>query len=136
MSLFTFSVPSTTPGLTASVSSTTPGLTAPEHDVRARYANVVLGLWLFCSAFLWSHNPSSRNNTWLVGLFVATSAIVAVASTGVRRLTSTLALWLLFTTVLVYPERPLTFWNNLVVAFFIFGMSLLPLAGRGGPARP
>ena len=51
-------------------------LTAALHGGEwTRYANALLGLWLFISAFAWDHAPSSRMNTALVGLFMLVSAM-------------------------------------------------------------
>jgi hypothetical protein len=38
-----------------------------ERAARARYANLLLGLWLLSSAFLWAHSPAQFRNSWSVG---------------------------------------------------------------------
>ena len=54
-------------------------LTAALHGGEwTRYANALLGLWLFISAFAWDHAPSSRMNTALVGLFMLVSALMGL----------------------------------------------------------
>jgi hypothetical protein len=93
-----------------------------------RYSNMVLGLWLFVSAFAWAHAPESRLNTCLVGLFVTITSTLASGASVLRRLTSALAGWLAFTSLVVYPSRPATLWNNLVLAALMLGMSLIPSA--------
>ena len=95
----------------------------------ARYLNAALGLWLFLSAFAWQHVPSSQINTCLVGLFVGISAITATGWSLARRLTASLALWLTFTTLVVYPARPATVCNNLLVAAAVLALSFVPYTG-------
>jgi hypothetical protein len=105
--------------------------TAPSEQARwARYSNSLLGLWLFISAFVWSHTPSSRINTCLVGLFIGVSAITATGWAVVRRLTMAIAFWLAFSTAVAYPARPATFWNNLIVALAVLVLSAIPHGPR------
>ena len=96
------------------------------HGGWTRYANALLGLWLFISAFAWDHTPSSRMNTCLVGLFMLVSAITATGWSIVRHLTMVLAVWLAFTTLMAYPDGPASFWNNLIVAFVVLVLAELP----------
>ena len=98
----------------------------PQHGPRARYANMALGLWLFVSAFAWPHTTSTRINTCMVGLFVAIAATMAAGISVFRQLTSVLAVWLLFTTLLVYPASPITFWSNVLTALAVLVISLIP----------
>ena len=98
----------------------------PHHGPRARYTNMALGLWLFVSAFAWPHTASTRVNTCMVGLFVAIAATMAAGISVFRQLTSVLALWLLFTTLLVYPASPITFWSNVLTAVAVLVVSLIP----------
>ena len=91
-----------------------------------RYANALLGVWLFISAFAWDHAPSSRINTCLVGLFVLVSAITATGWSIARHLTMVLAVWLAFTTLAAYPDGPASSWNNLIVAVVVLVLAELP----------
>ena len=101
---------------------------ASKHGPRARYTNMALGLWLFVSAFAWPHTASTRLNTCMVGLFVAIAATMAAGVSVFRQLTSVLALWLLFTTLMVYPASPITFWSNILTLGW-------ELARSGSPAK-
>jgi hypothetical protein len=98
----------------------------PDQAHWARYANATLGLWLFLSAFGWSHTPSSRVNTCLVGLFVGVSAITATGWVVARRLTVAIAFWLMLSTAVAYVDRPATFWNNMIVAVLVLVLSTIP----------
>lgn len=99
---------------------------ASHWGLSPRYCNMLLGLWLFLSAFVWAHTPGNRINTCLVGLFVTIAATLATGASVVRRLTGALACWLMFTTLVVYPTRPATFWNNMILAALVLGVSLIP----------
>lgn len=121
-------------GTAALVASPEPG--RPRRGPRARYTNMALGLWLFVSAFAWPHIASTRINTCMVGVFVAIAATMAAGVSVFRQLTSLLAVWLLFTTLLVYPASPLTFWSNVLTAMAVLVVSLIPSdAERITPAR-
>jgi hypothetical protein len=89
---------------------------------------MVLGLWLYVSAFAWAHTSGNRLNTCLVGLFVGIAASMAAGASVMRRLSSALAAWLAFTTLIVYPSRPATLWNNLILAVTVLAVSLIPNA--------
>jgi hypothetical protein len=87
---------------------------------------MALGLWLFVSAFAWPHTTSTRLNTCMVGLFVTIAATMAAGVSVFRQLTSVLAVWLLFTTLMVYPASPITFWSNILAAVAVLVVSLIP----------
>lgn len=121
----------------ALMGSPQPGTLAgsPDHSRWARYLNAMLGMWLFLSAFAWHHVTSSEMNTCLVGLFIGVSAITATGWAEARRLTAVLALWLAFTTLIVYPAGPATLWNNVLVALAVLALSFVS-DEQPSPARP
>lgn len=104
---------------------------SPENRRWASYLNAALGLWLFVSAFAWQHVLSSEMNTCLVGLFMGVSAVTATVLSIARRLTASLAVWLAFTTIVVYPAGPATLWNNVLVAVVVLALSCIPFAVSG-----
>lgn len=92
----------------------------------ARIANVVLGVWLFISAFIWPHTQAQMTNTWIVGALIAIFALVAMRAPQARYVNTALAIWL-FISVWVLPvESTATLWNNAIVAIAVFVLSLLP----------
>lgn len=99
----------------------------------ARYANVVLGIWLFLSAFIWPHYSSSQTNTWIVGLLIAAAGLIALRNTNVRFANTALAVWLAVSTLFFWPAVVATYWNNLIVAVFVFALSLVAGGGRNAP---
>ncbi|HET6436660.1 MAG TPA: SPW repeat protein [Anaeromyxobacter sp.] len=98
----------------------------------ARWANLVLGVWLFISAFLWPHLTAQRTNTWILGVLFAIVALVAMSTPQARWLNAALSIWL-FLSVWALPHQNLgTMWNNALVAIVVFLLSLVP---EGGPGR-
>jgi hypothetical protein len=101
----------------------------------ARAVNVILGIWLFLSAFLWPHSAAQRTNTWILGVLCVAFALSAMRSPESRYLNTILAIWL-FISVWALPSISIaTQWNNAIVAIAIFVASLVPsyLGDRGTP---
>ncbi|HWV39722.1 MAG TPA: SPW repeat protein [Vulgatibacter sp.] len=94
--------------------------------VAARIANIVLGVWLFISAFLWSHTQSQLTNTWIVGLAIIAVALIALAAPPVRYVNTALAVWLFISVWALPSESAATQWNNAIVAILVFLFSLVP----------
>ena len=92
----------------------------------ARFANIVLGAWLFLTATLWVHTPWQRINAWSVGVLAVTGGLIALTgSRWGRYLNCLLGAWLILSTVLATRWSPVTFWNQIVVGF---GLVLFALA--------
>jgi hypothetical protein len=92
----------------------------------ARIINVILGVWLFISAFIWPHTYSQMTNTWIVGVLVVAFSLIAMRVPEVRYLNTILAVWL-FISVWALPTMSLgTAWNNALVAIAVFFVSLAP----------
>ena len=101
----------------------------------ARRINIVMGVWLFISAFVWDHTAAERVDTWTLGVLCVLFAATALSVSAFRWLNTALALWL-FTSVWELPHRNLgTMWNNAVVAIVIFLASLVPSSDERRPAR-
>ena len=92
----------------------------------ARVANLVLGLWLALSAFLWPHTPTSMGNTWIIGVAIAITAVSALWLPRVRWLNAAFAVWLLISSVAIYPANSETVWNNAIVACLVFVLAVVP----------
>jgi hypothetical protein len=96
----------------------------------ARGINVVLGIWLFISAFLWDHSLAERTNTWILGVLCVVFALIAMSTPTARWLNTILSIWL-FISVWALPHQNLgTMWNNAVVAIIVFLASLVPGPGE------
>lgn len=113
---------------------TTHGAEPSRHSgVWARYANLILGLWLFTSAFMWPHSPPSRTNTWMVGLTIALLSISAIGAPAARFANTATAVWLFFSTITISHYSSDSLWNNAIVASAVFLLSFVP--NRGGTLR-
>ena len=93
---------------------------------QARYLNVILGIWLFISAFIWRHTPEQFNNSLVVGALCVLISLVALAVPQVRYLNTLLAIWLFISAFALPRVSSGTVWNDVLVAIAIFVVSLLP----------
>jgi hypothetical protein len=92
----------------------------------ARIVNVVLGAWLFVSAFLWPHSGSQLTNTWICGLLAGAFALIAMKVEEVRFLNTALSIWLFIAAFALPTYAAGTIWNNALVAIAMFIVSLVP----------
>jgi hypothetical protein len=107
--------------------------------------NVILGMWLFISAFAWPHAQGQLTNTWISGALCVVFALVAMGVPWVRYLNTLLAIWL-FISAWALPNTSVgTIWNNVLIAIAIFIVSLVPsepvtetggFFGRPAPPKP
>lgn len=99
--------------------------------------NFILGLWLFISAFAWTHTHAQMTNTWIVGvLAVVFSAISMFVNSQARYLNTVLSIWL-FISVWALPRATAgTAWNNCIVAILMFVASLTSLPSTRTIGRP
>ncbi len=106
------------------------------HDVRSpvriRGVNVLLGVWLFASAFLWPHQDNVAFNDWVVGVVVAASALCAVWAPPFRWVNAGAAVWLGFSALEFVYHSTFTRLHDLVLAVAIFAIALVRL--RTAPA--
>jgi hypothetical protein len=99
-----------------------------------RWFNIVLGVWLFISAFLWPHSQAQLTNTWLMGMLCVVFAIIAAYVAPARYLNALLAIWL-FISAFALPRVSVgTTWNNAIVAILIFIVALMP-SGAGARSK-
>lgn len=99
-----------------------------------RVLNVILGVWLFISAFIWPHSQAQMTNTWILGVLAVVFALVSMyVAAQARYLNTLLAIWL-FISAFALPRVSVgTVWNNAIVAILMFVFSLIP--ARGAPLR-
>src|SRR5579883_1222244 len=77
-----------------------------------RIINVILGVWLFISAFVWPHTQAQMTNTWILGVLCVIFALVAMAVPWVRFLNTLLAIWLFISAWALPLVSVGTVWNN------------------------
>jgi hypothetical protein len=106
-------------------------VTTPSLDrAPARLVNIILGVWLFISAFIWPHTTAQMTNTWICGVLCVVFALVAMAVPVARYLNTLLAIWV-FISAWALPTVSLgTIWNNVLCAIAIFIVSLVPSTGE------
>ncbi len=98
-----------------------------------RVINILLGIWLFISAFIWPHTASQFNNAWIVGILGIIFAAIAFGAPQARYLNTALAVWLFISAFALPTMTAGTIWNSVIVAAVMFVMSLLPEDWRGLP---
>ena len=91
-----------------------------------RILNIVLGIWLFISAFVWGHTQAQMTNTWILGVLCVVFALIAMRVEQVRFLNTALAVWLFISAFALPTTSRGTVWNNALVAIAIFVVSLAP----------
>jgi hypothetical protein len=102
-----------------------------------RWINLLLGIWLFISAFVWPHTMAEQTNTWILGVLIVVASIIAMFAPQARFINTVLAIWLFVVTLLLHPTAA-TAWNNCILAIIVFALSLVPsgAAALPGGRRP
>jgi hypothetical protein len=97
-------------------------------------ANIILGIWLVISAFIWPHNYAQMTNTWIVGALCVVFSVIALRVPEVQYLNTILAIWLFISVWALPTMESETRWNNVIVAVAMFFFSIAP--GYIGPRQP
>jgi hypothetical protein len=103
----------------------------------ARIVNLVLGIWLFISAFVWQHGSAQMTNTWILGVLAVIFSLVAMRVQAVRYLNTVLSVWLFISAFALPHLHRGTVWNNALVALVMFFVSLqsFDTSARGLPEQ-
>jgi hypothetical protein len=99
----------------------------------ARTLNMMLGIWLFISAFVWTHNPTQLGNTWICGVLCVVIALIAMRVATARYLNVVLGAWVVVSTFILGHGNP-TLWNNVLVGIAIVLLALTPSERLNMPA--
>lgn len=91
-----------------------------------RGINIVVGLWLILSAFSWVHSGPQQMNALVVGAACAAAAVAALRVPAARFVNLGLAIWLFVSTWIFSVSSPSTVWNNVLAAFVMLIVSLVP----------
>ncbi len=91
-----------------------------------RGIQILLGIWLFISAFIWPHTSAQMNNAWICGVITVVFAVIALRAPQARYVNTALAVWLFISTFAMPRMSVGTTWNNILVAIAIFIVSLVP----------
>ncbi len=106
----------------------------PGYQAWPRWVSLVLGVWLFISAFVWPHTMGEQTDTWILGVLIFFASIGAMYMPQVRFINTVLAIWLFFATLAIAHSNPGTLWNNCIVAIVVFAMSLIPSSAAALPS--
>ena len=98
-----------------------------------RINGVIVGLWIFMSAFLWHHTPEEFALTWICGALAALFAAAAIVQPMARHLNTAVAVVLFVGTMVFRIESEATFWSNLVSAVALAFISQMPSEEVAGP---
>jgi hypothetical protein len=102
----------------------------------ARIFNVLIGTWLFLSAFGWPHSPAQGMTALICGALTLLTALVSIFYPRVRYLTATIAVVLFVASLATASARyDLTFWHNAVFAIVIFLIALFDKGTIGARHR-
>jgi hypothetical protein len=99
----------------------------------ARIVNVLIGLWLFASAFILPQGRGQLTTTAICGLLIALSAALTSYDHRLRYLTEALGLAVVVLAFAVHPLGSATFWHNGVMGISTIAAAFAdrgPLAER------
>lgn len=96
---------------------------------RVLYA--LIGVWLFFSAFVWTHGTAQFTNTWIVGVLVTLCGIAWILGVrSARYVGVALAFWLFVSSVFL-PRLAGGAWaHNVIMAALLIVTALFPTAGE------
>lgn len=98
--------------------------------LEARYLNILLGLWLLVSAFVWPLGTAHLVNSWIVGLVAITAAFLSLGMPAARYVCMAAGVWLFVSTVAVFrASASAMYWNDALI-----GLALVVLCLAG--SRP
>ena len=99
----------------------------------ARIANIILGVWLVLSSFIWRDTAAEFANAWIVGVVIVLVSLAAFWAPNLRHVNCAMAGWLFLSAWWMRWQRTATFWNTVVVAVLVFAFSLIPTPGESEP---
>ena len=100
----------------------------------ARIFNVLLGTWLFLSAFMWPHQSAQGFIALVCGALTVFFALMTIYLPNVRYMTAATAVVLFVASIASSSRLDRTFWHNAVIAVAIFVAAVLD-PGPAGARR-
>lgn len=97
-----------------------------ERGAWPRYVNLVLGAYLFASAFLWDMGPAAFNNAWMTGALVALVAIGAMFAPTMRYMSAVLGLMLIVLTFATPHTNEFWLWHHVAVGAAFIAVGFIP----------
>jgi hypothetical protein len=102
----------------------------------ARVINILLGIWLFISTFLWRHHPDQVMNAWACGLITVALAAIAISQPVVRYLNAAVGLWIFLSAWVVPSLSRATIWTDALTGVAIFAFAMVPSSPRNESGIP
>lgn len=100
-------------------------------DKVASSANIVLGIWLLVSMFLWRHSPEHMVNAGVIGVLSIALGIAAHRGhTWARWVMAPLGVWLMLSVWMLPHGTVRIVVDHFIVGTLLFSFSVLP-TGRG-----
>src|SRR5262245_11400283 len=90
-----------------------------------RIFNVLVGTWLFLSAFAWPHSTPQGMTALICGALTVLLSLATMYFSGVRYLTAVVAVMLFVTSLATAERLDRTFWHNSIMAIAIFVNALI-----------
>ena len=106
-----------------------------EDAMTARIVNVLIGLWLFASAFILPQGRGQLASTAICGLLVTLTAVLTSYDHRFRYVTEALGLFVVVLAFAVHPLGSATFWHNGIMGISTIAAAFAdqgPLAERYG----
>lgn len=96
-----------------------------------RIFNVLIGTWLFLSAFAWPHSTPQGMTALVCGALTVLLSLATMYFGGIRYLTAVVAVILLVTSLATAEHLDRTFWHNSIMAIAIFVGALVDRGPSG-----
>ena len=90
-----------------------------------RIFNALIGVWLFVTAFMWTHNRAEGTLTVVCGVLTFILAIASFYTLAARYATLVVAAALFVGALALPAYNRATVWNNVIVAVALLAASLL-----------
>lgn len=97
-----------------------------------RYANLLLALWLFVSAFAWPHSRDACAAAWISGAMIGMNAFAAIWASPVRFFNVILGGLALAWQAAAAVHEPAARIHGIVVSGLVILFSLVPPRERAG----
>jgi hypothetical protein len=91
-----------------------------------RYANVLLGTWLFVSAFVWPHSRDAAAASWIMGACIAMNAFASIWAPQARFFNTVIGVLSLGWHITAAADQSVTLANGALVSGLVILLSLVP----------
>ena len=97
-----------------------------ERFAMSNAVNLVLGGWLFMSAFLWPHSDVQRLNAIIAGGLAAIFALLSTRARVIHYLSAAVGAWLFWFAWFFSSRNLATAYNEMAVGLAMFCFAILP----------